>query len=179
MLLPVQTSRGRCTSDNISRENEGSLAYCWRLYSKFGPFGKTHSIFRTYEHIYTANSDLLVRHIQYFVPYEQFHYIFLWGRAYSGRKFIYLFGVLHHFKHCTDHITTCSLKGRGNQYIQFVRVLYCKLPTNGKQLPALPLEAVLGTEPQPQWWEARVLPLCHHGPLYSGRKGTHAVALAT
>ena len=49
-----------------------------------------------------------------------------------------------------------SWKGRGNQYIQFVRVLYCKLPTNSKQLPAFPLEAVLGTEPQPQRWEARV-----------------------
>ena len=55
-------------------------------------------------------------------------------------------------------------RGRGNQYIQFVRVLYCKLPTNGKQLPAFPLEAVPGTEPQPQRWEARVLPLCHRGP---------------
>ena len=41
-----------------------------------------------------------------------------------------------------------SWKGRGNQYIQFARVLYCKLPTNGKQLPAFPLEAVLGTEPR-------------------------------
>ena len=30
-----------------------------------------------------------------------------------------------------------SWKGRGNQYIQFIRVLYCKLPTNGKQLPAI------------------------------------------
>ena len=29
----------------------------------------------------------------------------------------------------------------------------CKLPTNGKQLPAFPLEAVPGTEPQPQRWE--------------------------
>ena len=48
------------------------------------------------------------------------------------------------------HITTGSWKGRGNQYIQFVRVLYCKLPTNGKQLPAFPLEAVLGVEPRPQ-----------------------------
>ena len=57
-----------------------------------------------------------------------------------------------------------SWKGRGNQYIQFVRVLYCKLPTNGKQLPAFPLEAMLGIEPLPQRWEARVLPLCHHGP---------------
>ena len=51
-------------------------------------------------------------------------------------------------------------KGRGNQYIQLVKVLYCKLPTNGKQLPAFPLEAVPGTEPRPQRWEVRVLPLC-------------------
>ena len=53
--------------------------------------------------------------------------------------FIYLFGVLHRFQRCTGHITTGSWKGRGNQYIQFVRVLYCKLTTNGKQLPAFPL----------------------------------------
>ena len=57
-----------------------------------------------------------------------------------------------------------SWKGRGNQYIEFVRVLYCKLPTNGKQLPAFPLEAVPRIEPRPQRWEARVLPLCHRGP---------------
>ena len=50
--------------------------------------------------------------------------------------FIYLFGVLCHFQHCIGHITTGSWKGRGKQYIQFARVLYCKLPTNGKQLPA-------------------------------------------
>ena len=56
-----------------------------------------------------------------------------------------------------------SWKGRGNQYIQFVRVLYCKLPANGKQLPAFPLQAVAGIEPRPQRWEARVLPLCHLG----------------
>ena len=37
-----------------------------------------------------------------------------------------------------------SWKGRGNQYIQFVRAMYCKLPTNGKQLPAFPLEAMPG-----------------------------------
>ena len=70
--------------------------------------------------------------------------------------FIYLFRVLHRFQHCTGHITTGSWKGRGNQYIQFVRVLYCKLPTNGKQLPAFPLEAVPGTVPWPQRWEARI-----------------------
>ena len=69
--------------------------------------------------------------------------------------FIYL-GILHCFQHCTGHIMTGSWKGRGNQYIQFVRVLYCKLPTNGKKLPAFPLEAVLGIEPRTQRWEARV-----------------------
>ena len=83
---------------------------------------------------------------------------------YSMYLFIYLFGVLRCFQHCTGHIPMGSWKGRGNQYIWFVRVLYCKLPTNGKQLPAFPLEAVPGIEPRPQRWEARVLPLCHHGP---------------
>ena len=64
----------------------------------------------------------------------------------------YLFGVLRHFQHCTGHITTGSWKGRGNQYIQFVRVLYCKLPTNSKQLPSFPREAVPGIEPTlPPW----------------------------
>ena len=78
--------------------------------------------------------------------------------------FIYLFGVLRRFQHGTGHITTGSWNGRGNQYIQFARVLYCKLPTNGKQLPAFPLKAMTGIEPRPQRWEARVLPLCHRGP---------------
>ena len=71
---------------------------------------------------------------------------------------IYLFGVLRRFQHCTGHITMGSWKGRGNQYIEFVRDVYYKLPTNGKQLPAFPLEAVMGIEPRPQRWEARVLP---------------------
>ena len=49
-------------------------------------------------------------------------------------------GFLCRCQHCTGHITTGSWKGIGNQYIQLVKVLYCKLPTNGKQLPAFPLE---------------------------------------
>ena len=40
-----------------------------------------------------------------------------------------------------------SWKGRGNQYIEFTRVVYCKLPTNSKQLPAFPLEPVRGSIP--------------------------------
>ena len=57
-----------------------------------------------------------------------------------------------------------SWKGRGNQYIQSVKVLYCKLATNRKQLPALPLEVGLGFELQSQRWEGRVLPLCPPPP---------------
>ena len=78
----------------------------------------------------------------------------------------YLVGVLRRFQHCTGHITTGNWKGRGNQYIQLVKVLYCTLPTNGKQLPAFPLEAVPGTKPRPQRWEATVLPLCQRGQIY-------------
>ena len=52
--------------------------------------------------------------------------------------FICLFGVLHHFRHCTGHITIGSSVGTGNQYIQLVKVLYCKLLTIGKQLLAFP-----------------------------------------
>ena len=55
-----------------------------------------------------------------------------------------------------------SFMGRGNQ---LVKVLYCKLLSNGKQLPAFPLEVGAGTERPSQRWEVRVLPLCHHGLL--------------
>ena len=66
-------------------------------------------------------------------------------KAFDLISWIYLFGILRRFQHCTGHIMMGSLKGGGNQYIQFVRVRYCKLLTNGKQLPAFPLEAVPGT----------------------------------
>ena len=85
----------------------------------------------------------------------------------TSTLFICLFGVLHRFQHCTGHITTGSWKGRGNQYIEFARVVYCKLPTNGKKLPAFPLTAMTGIEPRPQRWEARVLPLFYRGALTS------------
>ena len=65
--------------------------------------------------------------------------------------------------YCIGHITTGSVMGRGNQYIQLVKVLYCKLPTTGKQLPAFPLEFGPGTEPRSRRWKSRVLPLCHRG----------------
>ena len=78
--------------------------------------------------------------------------------------FIYLFGVLHRFQHSTGHITTTSWNVTGNQYIELIRDVYCKLPTNGKQLPAFPLEAALGIKPRTLRWEVRVLPLSHHGP---------------
>ena len=65
----------------------------------------------------------------------------------SVKMTIYLFGVLRRFKHSTGRITMSNWEGRGNQYKQFVKVLYCKLPTKSKQLPAFPLEVRSGTEP--------------------------------
>ena len=53
-------------------------------------------------------------------------------------QYFYLFGVLRRFQHCTGHIMTVRWKGRGKQYRQLVKVLYCKLPNNSKQLPAFP-----------------------------------------
>ena len=40
-----------------------------------------------------------------------------------------------------------SFVDRGNQCIQFVKILYCKLPTIGKQLPTFPTSG-LGFETQ-------------------------------
>ena len=48
-----------------------------------------------------------------------------WGQ--EDYLFIYLFGVLRRFQHCTGHITTGSWKGRGNQYIQFIRKTVLKV----------------------------------------------------
>ena len=77
----------------------------------------------------------------------------MWQESQDHRPVpIYLFGVLRRFQHCTGHITTGSWKGRGNQYIELARVPYCKLPTNGKQLPAFPHKGLTGIEPRPQRW---------------------------
>ena len=94
---------------------------------------------------------------------------------------IYLFGVLiiylgFYVAFNTVQVTTGSWKGRGNQYIEFARVLYCKLPTNGKQLPAFPHRALTGIEPRPQRWEARVLLPCYQlspGTNYRHHKIKH------
>ena len=43
------------------------------------------------------------------------------------------------------HVTMGSFMGRRNQCIQLVKVLYCKLPTSGKQLPAFSLWAWVWT----------------------------------
>ena len=62
-----------------------------------------------------------------------------WSSA-TKKEVIYLVGILRRFQHCTGNIKTGSWKGKENHYIQLVKVWYCKLSTNGKQLPAFPLE---------------------------------------
>ena len=54
------------------------------------------------------------------------------------------------------HIKTGGVMGRGNQYIQLVKVLYCKLLTIGKQLPSF-AHRVWGFNCSPQRLEANVL----------------------
>ena len=89
--------------------------------------------------------------------------------------YFYLFGVLRRFQHCTCHITMGSWKGRRNQYMQLVKVLYSKLSTNCKQLPTFPLEVRSGTELRftevggesvttlPQW---PLVVIIHHTEMY-------------
>ena len=84
------------------------------------------------------------------------------------KDFIY-FGFYVAFN-TTGYITTGSWKGRGNQYIQFVRVLYCKLPTNGKQLPAFPLETVRGSNPGLRGGRREC---CHRGPTKDFKTRSH------
>ena len=45
-----------------------------------------------------------------------------------------LFSVLRHAKYPVSYIVTGSWKDKGNHYIQLIKVLLCKLWTNGKQL---------------------------------------------
>ena len=59
-----------------------------------------------------------------------------------------------------------SWKDRGNQYMQLVKVLYCKLLTNGKQLPAFPLEAGNRTPGSEVGGDS--VTLCHRGPQKVG-----------
>ena len=56
---------------------------------------------------------------------------------------------------CISYITTGSFMGRENQYIQLLKVLYYKLPTNGNQIPDFQLEVGPGFELQSKSWEAR------------------------
>ena len=46
--------------------------------------------------------------------------------------------------------------GGGNQYIQLVKALYCKLLAYSTQLPAFPLEVRPGFELRSPGWEASV-----------------------
>ena len=72
------------------------------------------------------------------------------------RLYVFLFEVLCLFQHCRGHIMTGRFVGRGNQYIQLVRVLYCKLPSNGQQLLTFPNRVRGVLNHCPQRWEASV-----------------------
>ena len=50
----------------------------------------------------------------------------------------------------TVQVISRRVVGRAEETSTYSSLGFCKLPTNGKQLPAFPLEAVPGIEPQPQ-----------------------------
>ena len=81
--------------------------------------------------------------------------------------YIYLFGVLRRFQHCTGHITMGSFVGGGNQYIQLVCQGFCTVNcipmASNYQLSHL--RSGREPNPRPQRWEAWVLLLSHHGPF--------------
>ena len=81
---------------------------------------------------------------------------------------IALFGFLRRFQHCTGHNTMGSFMGRGNQYIQLVKVLYCKLPTIGEQLPAFLSHRVLSLTRRPQRKEVNVYHCATVDPIKLG-----------
>ena len=66
-----------------------------------------------------------------------------------------------------------NFMGRGDQYIQLVKVVYCKLQIIGKKQPTFPL-MVLGLNPRPQKRDVSVLPLYHLGPLSLSTPGNQA-----
>ena len=72
--------------------------------------------------------------------------------------------VLRHFQHYIGYFTTGSFVGRGNQCIQLVKILYCKLPTIMVDNYQLSHIKVQGLNCQPQRWEASLLPLRDCGP---------------
>ena len=90
-------------------------------------------------------------------------------------SFVYLgFSITFNTVQVISHITTGSFVGRGNLYIQLVKVLYCKLPTISEQLPTFP-HKVWALNHQPQSWETSVLPLCHHSPSIGGSNPAYSI----
>ena len=65
----------------------------------------------------------------------------------------------------TVQVISRRVVGRAEETSTYSSLGFCTV--NGKQLPAFQLEAMTGIKPRPQRWEARVLPLCHHGPRFS------------
>ena len=70
-------------------------------------------------------------------------------RCFSTKKngiFIYYI-----FQHCTDHIMMGRFLARGNQYVQLVKVLFCKLPTICKKLQSLTQGMNTTARPLEKW----------------------------
>ena len=83
--------------------------------------------------------------------------------VYLRTAVFYLFGVLCRFQvesFNTVQVISRRVVGRAEETSTYSSSRICTVNCR----PTFPLEAMTGIEPWPQRWEARVLPLCHHGP---------------
>ena len=71
----------------------------------------------------------------------------IWGGLSNVSLFLFIYlGFNITLNTLYQVISEGNFTGRGNLYIQLVKVLYSKVLTNSKQLPALPLEIRSGFE---------------------------------
>ena len=91
----------------------------------------------------------------------------IWFRNHQPGLYLFIYlGFYIAFN--TVQVISQLVVGRTDETSTYSSSGFCKLPTNGKQLPAFQLEAVPGTKTRAQKWEARELPLCHRGPPQPG-----------
>ena len=141
-LQQCLNSRICCFNMVLMFKKSLNLVICWSIHVLFGTYCYGPSFINSWLNIKVKNFGFFLKIIVNILDiYGIFYYDILSCHCPESLEyfvFIYLCGVLHHFQHCTGHFMTSSFVGRGNQYIQLVKILYCELPNLRKQLPTFP-----------------------------------------
>ena len=77
----------------------------------------------------------------------------------------FLFSVLCKIQDFIGYVVMGSWKGRGKHYIQLLKILWCKLPTNRKQLSAFHMRSSWDSNSDLRGGR-RVLSLCYRDPCH-------------